>query len=91
MDRASATAVAADSQAAGADGVRHAGDLLRRAEEGGALPRGGRATRVGAVVLADARGVLQRGARAFHALCVGALTATRQHGRHLAKIPDHES
>lgn len=90
MDRAGAAAVAADGQAAGADGVRHAGDLLRRAEEGGALPRGGRAARAGAVVLADAGGVLQRGARALHALRVGALTAAGQHGRHLAEVPDHE-
>lgn len=37
MDRAGAAAVPADSQAAGADGVRHARDLLRRAEEGGAI------------------------------------------------------
>lgn len=90
VDRAGATAVAADGQAAGADGVRHAGDLLRRAEEGGALPGGGRAALAGAVVLADPGGVLQRGARPLHALRVGTLEAARQHGRHLAEVSDHE-
>lgn len=90
MDRAGAAAVPADGQAAGADGVRHAGDLLRRAEEGGALQGGGRAALPGPVVLADAGGVLQRGAGALHALRVGTLEAARQHGRHLAEVSDHE-
>lgn len=90
MDRAGAAAVPADGQAAGADGVRHAGDLLRRAEEGGALQGGGRAARPGAVVLADPGGVLQRGAGPLHALRLGTLEAARQHGRHLAEVPDHE-
>jgi len=90
VDRAGAAAVPADGGAAGADGVRHAGDLLRRAEEGGAVPGGGGAAGAGAVVLADAGGVLQRGARALHALRVRTLPAARQHRRHLAEVPDHE-
>lgn len=90
MDRAGAAALPADGQAAGADGVRHARDLLRRAEEGGALQGGGRAALPGAVVLADSGGVLQRGAGPLHALRLRALEAARQHGRHLAEVSDHE-
>lgn len=90
MDRPGAAALSADSQAAGADGVRDAGDLLRRAEEGGALQRGGRAALAGAVVLADPGGVLQRGASPLHALRLRTLEAAGQHGRHLAEVSDHE-
>lgn len=68
-----------------------AGDLLRRAEEGGALPGGGRAALAGAVVLADSGGVLQRGASPLHALRLRSLQAAGQHGRHLSEVPDHES
>lgn len=90
VDRPGAAALSADSQAAGADGVRDAGDLLRRAEEGGALQRGGRAALAGAVVLADPGGVLQRGASPLHALRLRTLEAAGQHGRHLAEVSDHE-
>lgn len=90
LDRPRPPAVPADRQAAGADGLRDAGDLLRGAEEGGALPGGGRAARAGPVVLADPGPVLQRGARPLHALRVRTLPAARQHGRHLPEVPDHE-
>lgn len=90
VDRPGAAALPADGQAAGADGVRHAGDLLRRAEEGGAIQRGGRAALLGAVVLADSGGVLQRGASPLHALRLRTLEAAGQHGRHLSEVSDHE-
>lgn len=90
MDRPGAAAVSAHGQAAGADGLRDARDLLRRPEEGGPVPGGGRAALAGSVVLADPGGVLQRGAGPVHALRLGTLPAARQHGRHFPEVPDHE-
>lgn len=90
MDRSSAAAVTADGEAAGADGVWDAGDLLRCSEEGCAVQGGGRAALAGAVVLADPGGVLQRGAGPLHALRLRTLQAACQHGRHLAEVPNHE-
>lgn len=90
LDCPGAAAVSADGQTAGADGVRDARDQLRRPEESGALPGGRRAALSGAVVLADARGVFQRGACALHALRLRTIPAARQHGRHLPEVSDHE-
>lgn len=90
VDRSGAVAVSAHGEAAGADGLRDAGDLLRRSEEGGSLPRGGRAALAGAVVLADPGGAIQRGEGPLHAFRVGTLQAARQHSRHFTEVPDHE-
>ncbi len=59
LDRACSLALLTNSAAAGADGLRAAGDQRGGSEEGGPLQRGGRAATAGAVVLADAGGVLQ--------------------------------
>lgn len=79
LDRPCAAAVPPHSKAAGADGVRDARDLCRSLEESGAVPGGGRAASAGTVVLAHAGGVLQRGAGAFHEVCVWKISTTSQH------------
>lgn len=79
LDRPRATAVPPDREAAGADGVRDARDLRGSLEESGAVPGGGRAAPAGAVVLAHAGGVLQRGAGAVHEVRVGEIATASQH------------
>lgn len=59
VDRAGSSAVVADGSAVGADGVWSGGDQRGGAEEGGALSGGGGAAAARAVVLADARRVLE--------------------------------
>lgn len=65
-------------------------DLRGGPEEGGALPGGGRAAPAGAVVLAHAGGLLQRGARALHEIRVRKVSPPGQHCGHLSEVSDHE-
>lgn len=90
LDRASSFAVVTDGAAAGADGLRAAGDQRGGAEEGGALQRGGWAAAASAVVLADPGWFLQWGEGALYALRLGTLTTARQHCWHFTEVSDHE-
>lgn len=86
-----ATALPADTTAAGAAGLRPAWGLCGDAEEAGAIPWHHRGPPADWLVLAESGGVHQWGAGAFPALCQRQVQVAFEPSRHHPEVPNHQS